>query len=210
MIDLKQDMNRVVGMAKNAALKPQDGMKAMGETSRFSSILVPETVVFALLVPVAYLIAWVLIGMGTPMGRMRMSLVMWVNASLLLVFYNLIHVFILTKAITFLKDTIGFTGSKEKINQLAVWTAFGYFVPAFLCIFLTFIGPTLAEHMRWIQPIISGGVVFYLMFMGFNNDYEADESKKIPFAGVIAGVATIVGLIINFIVFGFMKVALFV
>ncbi|MBN2694605.1 hypothetical protein JXR93_08070 [bacterium] len=203
------NVNQLVGVVKNIATNPAGAIKELGETSRFKSVATLETFLFAALIPVAYLISWFVVGFGGGrLGRIRMPFVHWVNNSMLLMFYSLLLLFIISKAAMFLKDTIGFSGSSEKMNQIVVQSGIAYFIVNAVIVLFHFISIDMIDWLRFVQPVLSGGAVFYLLFMGFSGEYEVEESKKAVFAGALTGLFVIVGIGINWLVFNSLGMSL--
>ncbi len=198
-----------ISFAKNLILSPKESIKELGNSSNFSTIATTHTILFSFLIPVAYFITWFVIGVGSGYSvRLRLSLLMWINSSVLIMFYNLILTFLAAKTIYFFRNSIGFNGSKEKANQIAVLAACAYFLGTTILIIVSFINIKLVNFLKWGSPVIASGLIFYVLFNGFNQYYETEESKKIQFAVIIAGIFTILGIVINLLAYEFLGLAL--
>ncbi len=205
----KDNKISIISFIKNLIFSPKQSIYDLGDSSSFSTIATFQTILFSFFIPVAYLISWVVIGVGNGENiRLRLSFLMWINSSVLIMFYNLILTFLAAKIIYILKNKMGFNGSKEKANQIAVLSACVYFLTTSLLILVSFIHNNLVGFIKWFSPVISSGMIFYVLFNGFNRNYETDEIKKIQFAIIISGVFMGLGICINLLSYEFLTVAL--
>jgi len=182
---------------KNMVIAPKDALKDMGDVGNYQSVAVPQTFISMGLVPVAMLLA-MLIGMGE-YGTVKGVIKMWMIVGGAVMFYYILIAWGLSKLLWLLKDSMGFEGSQNKFNQIVVLMFSGFFIGNAVFTLLTFVD-ALKSHSNYLAPILGAIAAGYVLFMGFNEEFEVSEDKKPVFVGIMVAVPTIAFMLFHFMI----------
>ncbi len=193
----KINISNLIAQIKNMAISPKDALDSMGDDANFNNVASTNTFLFLFFVPLGMLISQVMIGTSWVNVRIHLPFSMWLLIVGAFMFYSLIIVFATSKIAWVLKDSMGFTGSQNKLNKIVVLATSAFFVGDGAYWVLCFIRD-LKDLAPYLGPVFGIAAAGYVLFMGFDAEkFETTEANKIIFIGIILGALGGLTLIFN-------------
>jgi len=169
---------------KNMAVNPKNALNEMGDTENYSSIAVPQLFLSMALIPLTMLISMLL--SANEFVTFRMVFSMWLLFAGATMFYYSFISWGLSKLLWNLKDSMGFDGTQNEFNRLVVLSLSGFFIGNSFIWFISFIG-ALSDYVGYLAPLAGAAISGYILYSGFNDEFNVSEEKKNIFLGIMVG-----------------------
>jgi len=182
---------------KNMVISPKNALKDMGSSENYQSIAVPQIFLSMAFVPIAMLIAMI-IG-ASEYVSFKTIISMWLIFAGAIMFYYMLITWGLSKLLWLLKDSMGFEGTEQEFNRVAVLSFSAFFIGNSVYWLLTFID-SLGNLSGYLAPLLGAGAAGYVLFMGFTSDFNVSEEKKPVFVGIMIAVPAVALILFHMII----------